>query len=77
MRRALTIEDTMLHQALLCRSISLEAFLINSRILAMIVRMHLNVTGRDVSLITFVLNAMVVRLFSIVLTVAKLNRAVV
>lgn len=77
MRRALTVEDAMLYQALLCRSISLKTFLINRGILAMVIRVHLNVARADVCFVTFILNAVIVSLLSIVLAESKLNRAIV
>lgn len=76
-RGTLTVEDTVLHHTLLCRSISLETFLIDCRVLAMIVRVHLNVARADVSLIALVLNAMIMRLLTIVLTETELNCAIV
>jgi hypothetical protein len=39
--------------------------------------MHLHVAGADVGFITFVLYAVVVSLFAIVLTVAELNGAII
>jgi len=38
---------------------------------------HLHIAGAYVSLITFVLNAMVMRLLAVVLAIAKLNGAIV
>ena len=74
---ALSIEDTVLHHTLFSRTISLKSFLIDCRVFAVIVRMHLNVARADVGFITFVLDAVVVSLLAIVLTIAELNRAVV
>jgi hypothetical protein len=77
MGRALPVEDAMLHQALLRRPIPLETFLIDRRVFAVIIRMHLHITSADVGFITFVLYAVVMRLLSVVLTVAKLDCAIV
>jgi hypothetical protein len=74
---ALAIKNAVLHQTLFCRSISLKAFLVNCRIFAMVIRVHLYITCADVCLITSILNAMVMRLFSIMLTIAKLNCTIV
>lgn len=76
-RRALAIEDAMLHHALLGGSVPLKALLVDRRIFAMVVRVHLNVARADVSLVAFVLNAVIVRLLAVMLAVAELNRAIV
>lgn len=52
-------------------------FLHDSRIFPMIIRMHLYIAGADVDLITFALQAMVVRLFAVMLALAKLDGTVV
>lgn len=77
MRRTLTVEDAVLHEAFLCRAISLKALLVDCRVLAVVVRMHLNVACADVSLITFILNAVIVCLLPVVLAIAELNCAIV
>jgi hypothetical protein len=77
MRGALAVEDAVLHQTLLRCPIALKTFLINCGVLAVIVRVHLNVTRANVGFITFVLNAVIVRLLSVVLAEAKLNGAIV
>lgn len=74
---ALPVKDAVLHHALFSRSVPLKALLIDRRVLSMVVRMHLHITGANVGLITFVLYAVIMRLLSVVLTVAELNGAVV
>lgn len=76
-RGTLTVEDAVLNQTLFSRSISLETLLIDCWIFAMIVWVHLNVTCTDICLVAFILDAVIVGLLSIVLTVAKLNCAIV
>lgn len=77
MCRALAVEDAMLNQALFCRTIPMKALLIDLRVFAMVIRMHLHVTRTDVGLITSILNAVVVRLLAIMLTIAKLNGTII
>lgn len=53
-------------------------FLHDRRVLAMVVRMHLHITGADVDFIAFRLQTMIVRLFAIVLAFnVKLNGTIV
>lgn len=59
------------------RKKSNSPFLIDGRILSMIIRVHLHVTSADVSLVALILDTVVMGLFPIVLTVAKLNSAVI
>lgn len=77
MRSALSIKDAVLNHALLSGSVPLETFLVNRGILSMVIRVHLHVACTDVCFITFILNAVIVRLLAVVLTVAELNCAIV
>lgn len=65
-RSPLTGERTMLGRATLGRPKSLKALLYDSRVLAVIIRVHLHVRRRYVHLVAILVNAMIVGLLSVV-----------
>ena len=76
-RRLLAEEGTGLQEAVLRGAKALEALLDDGRVLAVVVGVHLHVTGADVHLITAPLQAVVVRLLAVVRTGAEALHAVV
>lgn len=76
-RRLLAEEGTGLQEAVLRGAKALEALLDDGRVLAVVVGVHLHVTGADVHLITASLQAVVVRLLAVVRTGAEALHAVV
>lgn len=74
---ALSEEDAVLDHALFGCPISLETLLVDCGVLPVIIWVHLHVARANVGLVTFTLYAVIMCLLSVVLTVAKLNRAVV
>jgi hypothetical protein len=75
--RTLAIKYAMLHHTLFSGTIAMKALVIYCRVLAMIVGVHLNITRAYVRLITSILYAMIVRLLTIMLAIAKLYGAIV
>jgi len=67
-RGPLTDERTMVGRATLGGTKSLEALLYDSRVLAVIIRVHLYVRRRYIHFVAILVNAMIMSLFSIVRT---------